>query len=46
MMSRKRVAMLFVIYFVAAVIYGPVHAPHYDLVRIIVWAIGYASLLT
>jgi hypothetical protein len=42
MMSRKRVAMLFVIYFVAAVIYGPVHAPHYDLVRIIVWAIGYA----
>jgi hypothetical protein len=42
MMSRKRVAMLFVICFVAAVIYGALRDPHYDLVRIVVWAIGYA----
>ena len=41
MMSPKRIALLFVIYFVVAVIYGALHAPHYDLVRIIIWTIGY-----
>ena len=41
-MSPKRIALLFVIYFVVAVIYGALHAPHYDLVRIIIWTIGYA----
>jgi len=41
-MSRKDIALLFVIYFVAAVIYGALNAPHYDFVRIIFWAIGYA----
>ncbi|MFY9839323.1 MAG: hypothetical protein WAK55_23180 [Xanthobacteraceae bacterium] len=29
-MSRKDIALLFVIYFVAAVIYGALNAPHYD----------------
>jgi hypothetical protein len=42
MMSPKLVALLFVIYFAAAAIYGALHAPHYDLLRIIIWAIGYA----
>jgi hypothetical protein len=41
-MSRKRVALLFVIYFVTAVIYGALNAPHYDFVRIAFWAMGYA----
>jgi hypothetical protein len=41
MMSRKRIALLFVIYFVAAAIYGALNAPHYDFVGIIFWAIGY-----
>ena len=41
-MSRKCVALLFVIYFVVAAIYGALNAPHYDFVRITIWAIGYA----
>ena len=41
-MSRKRVALLFVIYFVVATICGALNAPHYDFVRIAFWAIGYA----
>lgn len=41
-MSRKRVALLFVIYFVTAVIYGALNAPHYDFLRITLWAMGYA----
>jgi hypothetical protein len=41
-MSRKGVVLLFALYFVAAAIYGAFHAPHYDLVRITFWAVGYA----
>ena len=41
-MSRKRIALLFAIYFVAAAIYGAINAPHYDFVRITFWAMGYA----
>ena len=41
-MSRKRVALLFVIYFVVAAIYGAINAPHFDFARITFWAIGYA----
>ena len=40
-MSRKSVALLFVIYFVVAAIYGALKAPHYDFVRIAFWAMGY-----
>jgi hypothetical protein len=41
-MSRKSIAFLFVIYFVAAAIYGALNAPPYDFVRITFWATGYA----
>jgi hypothetical protein len=41
-MSRKLIALLFVIYFVAGAIYGALNAPHYDFVRITFWAMGYA----
>ena len=45
-MSRKRVALLFVIYFVTAVIYGALNAPHYDSVRIAFGRWDMLSLLT
>jgi hypothetical protein len=41
-MPRNGVVSLFVIYFVAAAIFGAFCAPHYDFVRITVWAIGCA----
>jgi hypothetical protein len=40
-MSRKSVVLVFVIYFVAAAIYGALNAPHYDLARVTIWAMGY-----
>ena len=43
-MSRKRVALLFIIYFVVATIYRAIHAPHYEFLRITIWAMGYASV--